>query len=101
MGCFEEKLPTPGHEGKKRCFKVASLSTNNAQGHCEVRVFELYHSYCLRYPSQGKDLGMEFASRILVSGSAAKKCLKDIANALQHSGIELLMYHGEAAPGRV
>ena len=41
------------------------------------------------------------ASRALLSGSAAEKCLEDIANALQHGGIELLMYHSEAAPGQV
>ena len=41
------------------------------------------------------------ASRALLSGSVAEKCLEDIANALQHGGIELLMYHSEAAPGQV
>jgi len=41
------------------------------------------------------------ASRSLLSGSVADKCLEDIANALQRGGIELLMYHSEAAPGQV
>ncbi|KAH9958021.1 glutamine synthetase/guanido kinase [Russula dissimulans] len=40
------------------------------------------------------------ASRALLSGSVAEKCLEDIANALQAGGIELLMYHSEAAPGQ-
>jgi glutamine synthetase len=41
------------------------------------------------------------ASRALLSGSVAEKCLEDIAGALQHGGIELQMYHAEAAPGQV
>jgi len=97
MGCFEEKLPAPGNEGEKRHCEGASLSTSDAQGHCEVRVFELYHSYCLQYPSQGRDLGVEFAYRILLSGSAAKKCLEDIAIRKCSSA----RYHGEPAPGQV
>lgn len=41
------------------------------------------------------------ASRALLSGSVAEKCLEDIADALQYGGIELQMYHAEAAPGQV
>lgn len=77
--------------------------------------------------SKGKELGVEFlvgvetefilltstdpitavnnapwsASRGLLSGSVAEKCLEDIADALQRGGIDLLMYHSEAAPGQV
>jgi glutamine synthetase len=77
--------------------------------------------------SKGKELGVEFlvgvetefillkstdpisavndapwsASRALLSGSVAEKCLEDIADALQYGGIDLLMYHSEAAPGQV
>lgn len=77
--------------------------------------------------SKGKELGVEFlvgvetefillkstdpvmpvtyaswsASRALLSSSVAQKCLEDIADALQHGGIELQMYHAEAAPGQV
>ncbi len=77
--------------------------------------------------SKGKELGVEFlvgvetefilltsksppspvtysswsASRALLSGSVAEKCLEDIADALQYGGIELQMYHAEAAPGQV
>jgi glutamine synthetase len=77
--------------------------------------------------SKGKELGVEFlvgvetefillkstdpvvpvayaswsASRALLSGSVAEKCLEDIADALQNGGIELQMYHAEAAPGQV
>jgi glutamine synthetase len=77
--------------------------------------------------SKGKELGVEFligvetefillkstdpitpvayaswsASRALLSGSVAEKCLEEIADALQHGGIELQMYHAEAAPGQV
>jgi glutamine synthetase len=78
-------------------------------------------------PSKGKELGVEFlvgvetefillkstdpilavnhapwsASRGLLSGSVAEKCLEDIADILQQGGIDLLMYHAEAAPGQV
>jgi glutamine synthetase len=41
------------------------------------------------------------ASRALLSGSVAEKCLEDIADALQNGSIELQMYHAEAAPGQV
>ena len=41
------------------------------------------------------------ASRGLLSGSTAQKCLEDIADALQQGDIELLMYHSEGAPGQV
>jgi glutamine synthetase len=41
------------------------------------------------------------ASRGLLSGSVAEKCLEEIADALKHGDIELLMYHSEAAPGQV
>ncbi|KAI0318088.1 glutamine synthetase/guanido kinase [Amylostereum chailletii] len=34
------------------------------------------------------------------SGSDVAKCLEEIADALQTSGIEVLMYHAEAAPGQ-
>jgi len=34
-------------------------------------------------------------------GSVAEKCLEDIADGLQYGGIELQMYHAEAAPGQV
>jgi glutamine synthetase len=77
--------------------------------------------------SKGKELGVEFlvgvetefillkstdpisavndatwsASRGLLSGSVAEKCLEDIADSLLSGGIELLMYHAEAAPGQV
>jgi len=40
------------------------------------------------------------ASRALLSGSVAEKCLEDIADALQYGEIELQMYHAEAAPGQ-
>ncbi|KAI0296081.1 FLU1-II [Multifurca ochricompacta] len=40
------------------------------------------------------------ASRALLSGSNAAKCLEDIADALRIGDIEVLMYHAEAAPGQ-
>jgi glutamine synthetase len=77
--------------------------------------------------SKGKELGVEFlvgvetefillkstdpvmpvtyaswsASRALLLGSVAEKCLEEIADALKYGGIELQMYHAEAAPGQV
>jgi glutamine synthetase len=41
------------------------------------------------------------ASRGLLSGSVAEKCLEDIADTLLQGRIDLLMYHAEAAPGQV
>lgn len=41
------------------------------------------------------------ASRALLTGSVAEKCLENIVTALQYGGIDLLMYHSEAAPGQV
>ena len=41
------------------------------------------------------------ASRALLSGSVVEKCLEGIAEALDCGGIELQMYHAEAAPGQV
>ena len=41
------------------------------------------------------------ASSSILSGSDEAKCLEEIADALQTGEIELLMYHGEEAPGQV
>jgi glutamine synthetase len=40
-------------------------------------------------------------SQALASGSVEAKVLHEIAEALMKSGIELQMYHAEAAPGQV
>ena len=40
-------------------------------------------------------------SKKLPSGSVEAKVLDEIANALRKSGINLQMYHAEAAPGQV
>lgn len=37
----------------------------------------------------------------LPSGSVETKVLQEIAKSLQESGVELQMYHAEAAPGQV
>jgi len=52
------------------------------------------------YPIEAVNDAPWSASRALLSGSVAEKCLEDIAHALQAGGIELLMYHSEAAPGQ-
>lgn len=40
-------------------------------------------------------------SAALPTGSAESVVMEEIADALETSGIELLMYHAEAAPGQV
>jgi glutamine synthetase len=40
-------------------------------------------------------------SEALYSGSVELKVLEDITKALERSGVEVLMYHAEAAPGQV
>jgi glutamine synthetase len=125
MGWFEEQLPTRENEDALRSplcprglldgiVKYVDLET--------VRPISILSDF-----RNGKALGVEFlvgietefillkstrpieavsdgpwsASRALPSGSVAAKCLEDIADALQTGGIELLMYHAEAAPGQV
>ena len=131
MGWFEEKLPIRENAGKEvaptgklplcprgllrdivKCVSLKEIVTP---------IFTKSDS------SKGKVLGVDFlvgfetefillksthpieaasnapwsASRALPSGSVAAKCLEDIADALQNSDIELLMYHAESAPGQV
>ena len=40
-------------------------------------------------------------SAALLAGTDEEKALSEMADALQQSGIELQMYHAEAAPGQV
>ena len=41
------------------------------------------------------------ATAAIPSGSDIAKCLEEIVASLEISGIEVLMYHAEAAPGQV
>ncbi|KAI0257332.1 glutamine synthetase/guanido kinase [Lactifluus subvellereus] len=110
MGWFEEKLPIRDNAGKEVTPKLSLCPRGLLRD----------------IVNKGKVLGVEFlvgfetefillksthpieaasnapwsASRALLSGSAVAKCLEDIADALQNSDIELLMYHAEAAPGQ-
>jgi len=110
MGWFEEKLPSGESAGSEDALKVPLCPRGLLRD----------------VVNNGKELGVEFlvgvetefillkstdpveavndapwsASRGLLSGSVAEKCLEDIADALQYGGIELQMYHAEAAPGQ-
>jgi glutamine synthetase len=110
MGWFEEKLPTRESAGRQDDLKVPLCPRGLLRD----------------IVNKGKQLGVEFlvgvetefillkstdpisavndapysASRGLLAGSVAEKCLEDIADALQYGGIDLLMYHTEAAPGQ-
>jgi glutamine synthetase len=110
MGWFEEKLPNREGAGSEDALKVPLCPRGLLRD----------------VVNKGKELGVEFlvgvetefillkstdpvmpvthsswsASRALLSGSVAEKCLEDIAHALEHGGIELQMYHAEAAPGQ-
>ncbi|KAF8500317.1 glutamine synthetase/guanido kinase [Russula emetica] len=110
MGWFEEKLPSGESAGREDALKVPLCPRGLLRD----------------VVNKGKELGVEFlvgvetefillkstdpvvpvtyaswsASRALLSGSVAEKCLEDIADALQYGEIELQMYHAEAAPGQ-
>jgi glutamine synthetase len=128
MGWFEEKLPTRESAGRQDDLKVP-LCPRGLLRDIVKYVYLRFALLVIdnRYFSKGKQLGVEFlvgvetefillkstdpisavndapysASRGLLAGSVAEKCLEDIADALQYGGIDLLMYHTEAAPGQV
>ena len=129
MGWFEEKLPVPKNAGKEVAPKLPLCPRGLLRDIVKcVSLKEIVAPiFTTSDFSKGKVLGVEFlvgfetefvllksthpieaasnapwsASRALPSGSAAAKCLEDIADALQNSDIELLMYHAESAPGQV
>ncbi|KAI9454372.1 glutamine synthetase/guanido kinase [Russula earlei] len=110
---YARKLPTPENAGREDALKVPLCP----RGLLRDIVSDV---------SKGKELGVEFlvgvetefillkstelivpvndapwsASRALLSGSLAEKCLEEIAESLRVGEIELLMYHSEAAPGQ-
>jgi glutamine synthetase len=128
MGWFEEKLPVPENAGKENALKPPLCPRGLLKGIVKCVGFgTVTLIFTISDLSKGKVLGVEFlvgfetefilltsihpieavnnapwsASGALPSGSAAAKCLEDIADALQNSEIELLMYHAESAPGQV
>jgi glutamine synthetase len=128
MGWFEEKMPTQENGGKENALKSPLCPRGLLRGIVKYVDLETVRPISTMSDfSKGKTLGVEFlvgvetefillksthpieaasdgpwsASRALPSGSAAAQCLEEIADALQFGGIELLMYHAEAAPGQV
>ena len=128
MGWFEEKLPSEESAGREDALKVPLCPRGLLRDVVEYVHLSLpFWLLTIGGISKGKGLGVEFlvgvetefilltstdpvtpahnaswsASRALLSGSVAEKCLEDMADALQYGGIELQMYHAEAAPGQV
>jgi glutamine synthetase len=128
MGWFEEKLPILENGETENVSKMPLCPRGILKDIVKcVSLETITLIFITSDLSKGKVLGVEFlvgvetefvllksmhpmeavsnapwsASRALPSGSVAAKCLEDIADALQNSEIELLMYHAEAAPGQV
>jgi glutamine synthetase len=126
MGWFEEKVPTQENDSEdvfstpcpRRLLKgivkyvdletvgwiltISDFSKGKALGvQFLVGVETEFILLKSTHPIEAVSDGPWSASRTLLSGSDAAKCLEDIADALQTGDIELLMYHAEAAPGQV
>ncbi|KAI0305256.1 hypothetical protein B0F90DRAFT_1625177 [Multifurca ochricompacta] len=109
MGWFEEKLPIRDNAGEDP-FKVPLCPrgllrdvVNNGKASGVEFLVGVESEFILlksKYPIEAVNDAPWSASRALLSGSDAAKCLQDIADALQIGGIEVLMYHAEAAPGQ-
>ncbi|KZV88780.1 FLU1-II protein [Exidia glandulosa HHB12029] len=106
MGWFERAIPSPNAplsvplcpRGQLRRIVTEAERTHGVKIRMgfEVEVIFLKSAVPL---DAVNDFGWSL-SKAIPSGSVIAQVLEEIANGLQHSGVELLMYHAEAAPGQ-
>ncbi|THH13248.1 hypothetical protein EW146_g6942, partial [Bondarzewia mesenterica] len=109
MGWFEEKELVKGKDGKETfgtsdCPRglLKRVVTDAKQAGVEFLV-GIETEFILLKSTDPIEAVNEHAwsvSSALPSGSVAATCLEEIADGLEEAGIELLMYHAEAAPGQ-
>lgn len=108
LGFFQEKVPSPewGLNIPLCPRTLLKRITNDAERHSGVKFLVGFESeFLLLRETQPKPLAVNEAdwsvSRKLPSGSVEAKVMQEIAKNLATAGIELQMYHAEAAPGQV
>ncbi|KAF8517205.1 hypothetical protein JB92DRAFT_2809890 [Gautieria morchelliformis] len=110
MGCYEEKVPVPGPDGmptlKVDLCPRATLKRilDDASATAGVEFLVGYEIEVTLLKSTNPITSVNdhswSASAGLYTGTKESLVLQEIADALQESGIELQMYHPEAAPGQ-
>ncbi|KAG6919340.1 hypothetical protein DXG01_006886 [Tephrocybe rancida] len=109
MGWFHEKTPYPGIDNKltlevalcpRATLKRVVMESSSAGIDYLVGFESEFILFESTKPVEAASNHSWTATNGLLSGSVVAKTLKEIANGIQSSGIELQMYHAEAAPGQ-